>query len=195
MPFGDCHHWSMLHFPKAVRVRALHTKPSPLCVTARSIPWGYFTNYNDRPPHSQPFANWSRRTPIQNVLLVQKPQDARVSYALKRVIAYEFVSVMLSLGTGLIIFSLFSHVQNTYPSIKLFHEPPSALQPLPPSTSIFDPRGPSTSSSSTPPIDLVITLGGDGTILHASSLFNKGPVPPVLSFSLGTLGFLLPFRE
>lgn len=44
-------------------------------------------------------------------------------------------------------------------------------------------------------IDLVVTLGGDGTILHASSLFSVGAVPPVLSFSMGTLGFLLPFRE
>lgn len=41
--------------------------------------------------------------------------------------------------------------------------------------------------------DLLVTLGGDGTILHATSLFSKGPVPPILSFSLGTLGFLLPF--
>jgi NADH kinase len=46
-----------------------------------------------------------------------------------------------------------------------------------------------------PPIDLVITLGGDGTILHASSLFKTGVVPPVLSFSMGTLGFLLPFSK
>jgi NAD kinase len=45
------------------------------------------------------------------------------------------------------------------------------------------------------PIDLVITLGGDGTILHASSLFRTGMVPPVLSFSMGTLGFLLPFSR
>jgi NAD kinase len=44
-------------------------------------------------------------------------------------------------------------------------------------------------------IGLVVTLGGDGTILHASSLFSVGAVPPVLSFSMGTLGFLLPFRE
>lgn len=44
-------------------------------------------------------------------------------------------------------------------------------------------------------IDLVVTLGGDGTILHASSLFSAGAVPPVLSFSMGTLGFLLPFRK
>lgn len=44
-------------------------------------------------------------------------------------------------------------------------------------------------------IDLVVTLGGDGTILHAASLFSLGAVPPVLSFSMGTLGFLLPFRK
>jgi NADH kinase len=41
--------------------------------------------------------------------------------------------------------------------------------------------------------DFVITLGGDGTILHASGLF-KNSCPPILSFSLGTLGFLLPFH-
>jgi NAD kinase len=50
------------------------------------------------------------------------------------------------------------------------------------------------SSESLEKIDLVVTLGGDGTILHASSLFSYGAVPPVLSFSMGTLGFLLPFR-
>ncbi|ORZ34336.1 ATP-NAD kinase-like domain-containing protein [Catenaria anguillulae PL171] len=42
-------------------------------------------------------------------------------------------------------------------------------------------------------INLVIGLGGDGTMLHISSLF-QGPVPPVASFSLGTLNFLPPFR-
>ncbi|KAH9313991.1 hypothetical protein KI387_022618, partial [Taxus chinensis] len=43
-------------------------------------------------------------------------------------------------------------------------------------------------------VDLVITLGGDGTVLWASSLF-KGPVPPVISFSLGSLGFMTPFQS
>jgi NAD kinase len=42
-------------------------------------------------------------------------------------------------------------------------------------------------------VDAIVTLGGDGTILHATSLFSSTYVPPVLSFSLGTLGFLLPF--
>lgn len=38
---------------------------------------------------------------------------------------------------------------------------------------------------------MVTTLGGDGTILHASSIFSTTLyVPPILSFSMGTLGFL-----
>ncbi|WCJ36873.1 NAD kinase 1 [Euphorbia peplus] len=41
-------------------------------------------------------------------------------------------------------------------------------------------------------VDLVITLGGDGTVLWAASMF-KGPVPPVVPFSLGSLGFMTPF--
>lgn len=43
-------------------------------------------------------------------------------------------------------------------------------------------------------IDLIITLGGDGTIIHASSLFEE-EMPPILSFSFGTLGFLMPFGK
>ena len=37
--------------------------------------------------------------------------------------------------------------------------------------------------------DLVITLGGDGTVLFTSWLFQR-VVPPILAFSLGSLGFL-----
>ncbi|CAF0755476.1 unnamed protein product [Adineta steineri] len=43
-----------------------------------------------------------------------------------------------------------------------------------------------------PKIDLIICLGGDGTLLHASSIFQKS-CPPILSFSMGSLGFLTPF--
>ncbi|AQK58657.1 NAD kinase 2 chloroplastic [Zea mays] len=38
-------------------------------------------------------------------------------------------------------------------------------------------------------IDFVTCLGGDGLILHASNLFRTS-VPPVVSFNLGSLGFL-----
>ena len=40
--------------------------------------------------------------------------------------------------------------------------------------------------------DFVVTLGGDGTVLYASYLFQR-IVPPVLSFALGSLGFLTKF--
>jgi len=40
--------------------------------------------------------------------------------------------------------------------------------------------------------DVVIALGGDGTVLYASWLFQR-IVPPVLSFALGSLGFLTKF--
>ncbi|XP_059419397.1 NAD kinase-like [Carassius carassius] len=42
-------------------------------------------------------------------------------------------------------------------------------------------------------IDLIICLGGDGTLLYASSLFQAS-VPPVMAFHLGSLGFLAPFK-
>ncbi|XP_053137159.1 NAD kinase isoform X1 [Hemicordylus capensis] len=42
-------------------------------------------------------------------------------------------------------------------------------------------------------IDFIICLGGDGTLLYASSLF-PGSVPPVMAFHLGSLGFLTPFN-
>ncbi|KAI9642362.1 NAD(+) kinase [Ciborinia camelliae] len=41
--------------------------------------------------------------------------------------------------------------------------------------------------------DLVLTLGGDGTVLFTSWLFQR-VVPPILSFSLGSLGFLTGFE-
>merc|ERR1719479_766090 len=42
-------------------------------------------------------------------------------------------------------------------------------------------------------IDFVVCLGGDGTLLYASSLFQQS-VPPIMAFHLGSLGFLTPFE-
>ena len=42
-------------------------------------------------------------------------------------------------------------------------------------------------------IDLVVTLGGDGTVLLAAWLF-QGNVPPIVPFHFGTLGFLTIFN-
>ena len=42
--------------------------------------------------------------------------------------------------------------------------------------------------------DLVITIGGDGLLLFASSLF-PGPCPPILPIAGGSLGFLTSFPK
>lgn len=42
-------------------------------------------------------------------------------------------------------------------------------------------------------IDLVISLGGDGLILHVVSELFPRAVPPVMPFNLGSMGFLTPF--
>jgi NAD kinase len=41
-------------------------------------------------------------------------------------------------------------------------------------------------------IDLCIAIGGDGTLLHATSMFPLR-CPPICGFSAGSLGFLMPF--
>lgn len=42
--------------------------------------------------------------------------------------------------------------------------------------------------------DFCVTLGGDGTVLHLTSLFIADePLPPVVAFAMGTLGE--PFAE
>ncbi|KAJ7350418.1 ATP-NAD kinase-like domain-containing protein [Mycena albidolilacea] len=85
----------------------------------------------------------------------------------------------------LAIDAFLEHVHSTYPGVRVFHED---RPDIPHGAEIWH------SGDNAEKIDLVVTLGGDGTILHASSLFSAGAVPPVLSFSMGTLGFLLPFH-
>ncbi|KXS21844.1 ATP-NAD kinase [Gonapodya prolifera JEL478] len=43
-------------------------------------------------------------------------------------------------------------------------------------------------------IDFIITLGGDGTVLYTSWLFQRSQVPPIIPFHLGSLGFLTVFN-
>ncbi len=42
-------------------------------------------------------------------------------------------------------------------------------------------------------IDFVVSLGGDGLLLHASTLFPRS-VPPHICFNCGSMGFLTPFN-
>ena len=44
-------------------------------------------------------------------------------------------------------------------------------------------------------VNLIISCGGDGTILNISSKFQNLKVPPILPFSLGSLGFMSTFGK
>ncbi|KAJ5722855.1 ATP-NAD kinase PpnK-type alpha/beta [Penicillium malachiteum] len=85
-----------------------------------------------------------------------------------------------------------NHITSTYPSTAVVLESKTAAEvhsslSFPVYTASLD----ETPNAFHDKIDLTVTLGGDGTILHASSLFATcSNVPPVLSFSMGTLGFL-----
>ena len=50
---------------------------------------------------------------------------------------------------------------------------------------IFDPEDKS--------IDFVILFGGDGLLLHCSTLFQHRSIPPVIFFDFGSFGFLSSF--
>ncbi|KAK4548493.1 hypothetical protein LTR36_009403 [Oleoguttula mirabilis] len=110
-------------------------------------------------------------SPPRNILFVRKDGDRVVQEAL-----LEYTK----------------HVKSTYPDTNLVFEPYVAKQ----LHEYFDhPVYTINENGSNTPyhekVDLTSTLGGDGTILHAASLFATAKsVPPVLSFSMGTLGFL-----
>ena len=67
-----------------------------------------------------------------------------------------------------------------------WHTPGSKLKPPPAESTIAV-------EALSEMVDLIICLGGDGTLLWASGLF-KAAMPPVISFSMGSLGFLTPFH-
>lgn len=107
----------------------------------------------------------------RNILVLKKPNDP---------------------GTAAAEVAIISFLLKAYPYVKIIVEPDedrridhSNMYPI--SLNSFE-------NEYEKAVDLVITLGGDGTILHASSLFPR-KVPPIMSFSLGSLGFLIPFSN
>lgn len=113
--------------------------------------------------------------PPRNILLVKKQNDRKTTEAMRNIIQY---------------------LQTKYPDINLIIEGGKddgveAFSDLADKLVCIDPKDHTLLADK---VDLCITLGGDGTILHVSSLFDRSAVPPVLSFSMGTLGFLLPFH-
>lgn len=119
------------------------------------------------------------QNPLQNVLITKKP---------------------FTLGTRQAMVKFITHLHDSYPQVNVIVHPEVAEEISEDfSQSINnDPNRPhilytGTQQEIVQKTDLLVTLGGDGTILHGVSNFGNHQVPPVLAFSLGTLGFLLPF--
>ncbi|KAI8976073.1 ATP-NAD kinase-like domain-containing protein [Pilobolus umbonatus] len=101
-----------------------------------------------------------------NVLIVKKPNDIKTENALVQIANW---------------------LHESQPDLNIIVEPDVAehFQQQLPFVHVID-------KDYTRTVDFAITLGGDGTMLHLSSLFPKA-APPVISFSLGTLSFLMSF--
>ncbi|OXG25877.1 NADH kinase [Cryptococcus neoformans Tu259-1] len=121
------------------------------------------------PPAAHQLKKWTSEP--TTLLLIQKRDDPRTTAAM-----------------GFIL----SHIQEHYPHLRLIVEPHTAMDH--PSVDNLIVASPGDQASLPLHTSLVLTLGGDGTILHVSNLFSQGECPPVLSFSMGSLGFLLPFH-
>ncbi|KAJ1731176.1 NADH kinase pos5 [Coemansia biformis] len=114
--------------------------------------------------------SWPGATP-KTVLVVKKADDEKTAAALV---------------------SIASWLHQAYPQISIVLEP-SVHQQFHASLPFVRTVPPEASDEYSRVVDFVVTLGGDGTFLHVSSLFRK-QVPPIVPFSMGTLGFLLPFN-
>ncbi|KAI1431658.1 ATP-NAD kinase [Xylaria sp. CBS 124048] len=127
------------------------------------------------------------RQAVRNVMIVTKARDNELVYLTRELAIWLLKTPRYGSDIGV----------NVYVDAKLRHSKRFGA------ASIIDedPRFPSMLNYWTPDLcwghpekfDLVCTLGGDGTVLFTSWLFQR-IVPPVISFSLGSLGFLTGFE-
>ncbi|KAI9818415.1 MAG: NADH kinase pos5 [Pycnora praestabilis] len=124
-------------------------------------------------------------TPNNDLLSLQWPSPPRNILLVKKDHAPTVTDALIELA---------KHIHSTYPSISIILEPKVASEchdALPFQVFSFPPNRDAAAPFLHTKVDMTATLGGDGTILHASSLFATTPhVPPIISFGMGTLGFL-----
>jgi len=115
---------------------------------------------------------WSRGSRPRKILIVRKPHDELVEEKFREIATYLHSDLNLEVYAE--------------PAVV---EDESVLAALPFLKTWVD----EDSSYASTYIDLVISIGGDGTLLWASHLFKRA-VPPIMSFAMGSLGFLTPFN-
>lgn len=127
------------------------------------------------------------RRAVRNVMIVTKARDNELVYLTKELTTWLLRTPRYGSDIGV----------NVYVDAKLRNSKrfgaSSIIDEDPRFESMLRYWSPDLCWSSPEKFDLVLTLGGDGTVLFTSWLFQR-VVPPVLSFSLGSLGFLTSFE-
>ncbi|KAL2802721.1 ATP-NAD kinase-like domain-containing protein [Aspergillus granulosus] len=124
---------------------------------------------------------------VKNVMIVTKARDNSLVHLTRELAEWLLSTPRYGSDLGV----------NVYVDAKLRHSKRFDAQGLVEKNSAFETKlrywTPDLCWTSPEKFDLVLTLGGDGTVLFTSWLFQR-IVPPVLCFSLGSLGFLTNFE-
>ncbi|KAI2468043.1 ATP-NAD kinase [Annulohypoxylon bovei var. microspora] len=127
------------------------------------------------------------RRAVRNVMIVTKARDNELVYLTRELTMWLLRTPRYGSDVGV----------NVYVDAKLRNSKRFGASSIVDENSRFESMlrywSPDLCWSSPEKFDLVLTLGGDGTVLFTSWLFQR-VVPPVLSFSLGSLGFLTSFE-
>ncbi|TQN71678.1 NAD(H) kinase 1 [Colletotrichum shisoi] len=156
-------------------------RPLNFCTTASaraaeirdvsSLPSRITPKYRDPPNSTSGLLSLHWPTPPRNILLMPKLRSPQVLRA-----TIDFAK----------------HLNSTYSGLNLIFEPRVAQMVHESFNFPIYTCDPSTFPDK---IDMITTLGGDGTILRAASHFSMySAVPPILAFNFGTIGFLAEWK-
>ncbi|KAL8853465.1 MAG: hypothetical protein Q9221_001623 [Calogaya cf. arnoldii] len=127
------------------------------------------------------------RRAVKTIMIVTKARDNSLVYLTRELTEWLFKTPRYNSDLGVTVY-----VDAKLRKSKRF-DAPSLLAENPRYENMLKYWTPDLCWSSPEMFDLVLTLGGDGTVLFTSWLFQR-IVPPILSFSLGSLGFLTNFE-
>ncbi len=127
------------------------------------------------------------RRAVKTIMIVTKARDNSLVYLTRELTEWLLQTPRYNSDLGVTVY-----VDAKLRNSKRF-DAPSILADNPRYDSMLKYWTPDLCWSSPETFDLVLTLGGDGTVLFTSWLFQR-IVPPILSFSLGSLGFLTNFE-